>query len=151
MSTMLSTWKQAVLPTLLCLLVGASLLSSACSLFSSAPPPLSDSTFSRVLVDIHLLSARRDLARPLPQGLRDSLLTHHGIRREDFNSTLRYYARHPNDFSLLYNAVIDTLKAVGSRRRTPSGVPSHLPDSVRRNLPDSVRQNMSGEALPKTQ
>ncbi len=134
---MLPSWKQALLPALLCLLVGSSLLFGACSV-ASQDPPLSDSTFSRILVDIHLLSARKARPASLPAGLYDSLLTHQGVQREDFRATLQYYTRHPDAFSSLYNNVIDTLKAITSRRRYgPSSSPG---------LPDSLQERMSKEA-----
>jgi hypothetical protein len=134
---MLPSWKPAVFPALFCLLVTAFLFSTACSPLTSDSPPLPDSTFTRVLVDVHFLSARQNRAAPLPPDLRDSLLAHHGVQREDVQATLRYYTRHPDDFANLYNAVIDTLKAIGNRRRYE-------------RLPDSVRQQMSGDALKRS-
>jgi hypothetical protein len=132
---MFPSWKQALLPTFLCLLVGGSLSLGACSLTSDAPP-VADSTFSRVLVDIHLLSARKHQSAPLPRGLNDSLLAHHGIEREEFNATLRYYAHHPDVLTSLYNGVIDTLKAISNRRRyDPTSSPG-IPDSVREQMPE---------------
>lgn len=130
---MLPSWKQAILPLLLCLVMGGSVLLGACSL-TEEEPPLPDSTFSRVLVDFHLLSARKRRPEPLPAGLNDSLLAHHGVKRSDFEATLQYYTRRPDAFASLYDSVIDTLKALKSRRRSsPAGIP------------DSVRQRMSQE------
>lgn len=128
---MLSSWKQTVLPLLLCLLVGGSLLLGACS-WTEENPPLADSTFSRVLVDFHLLSARKRQPAPLPAGLNDSLLAHHDVRRRDFEATLHYYTRRPDEFASLYNGIIDTLKALNNPRR------SSTPE-----IPDSVRQQRS--------
>lgn len=134
---MLHYWKRALGPALLCLLVGGSLSLGACSLTSDAPP-LPDSTFSRVLVDLHLLSARKNQPAPLPQGLNDSLLAHHGIEREEFNATLRYYTHRPDVFASLYNGVIDTLKAISNRRRYEPTSSRTIPDSVREQMPEEI-------------
>lgn len=132
---MLPSRKQAVFPTLLCLLVGGSLLYGACSL-ASENPPLADSTFSRVLVDLHLLSVRKKQPTPLPPRLSDSLLRHHDVQRKEFDATLRYHARHPDDFASLYDGVLDTLKAISNRRYEPSTSPG-VPDSLREQMEEA--------------
>lgn len=130
---MLPSWKQVVFPTLLCFLVSGSYLLGGCSL-ASKDPPLPDSTFSRVLVDIHLLSARKNRPAALPPGLEDSLFTHHGVQREDFRATLQYYTRRPGAFKSLYNTVVDTLKAIRTRRQYAPSTPPGIPDSLRERM-----------------
>lgn len=96
---------------------------SGCSVFSSERPPVPDSTFTRVLVDTHLMTARSRLNTAFPPSLPDSVLQRYDVHREDLDATLRYYSERPGAFSSLYNGVIDTLNAIQqdrSRRRSPS-------------------------------
>ena len=89
-------------------------LMAGCTGFSSAPPPLADSTFARVLVDLHLAQnrhrthANQSAAPPPP---RDSIFAHHSIRATAFEATLRHYSRHPEALAGIYQSVIDTLTA----------------------------------------
>lgn len=122
----------AAVPVVLCLLMTAGLAASGCSSFGDRDPPLPDSTFSRVLVDFHLTTARADRFTRPPPGVTDSVFAAHDIRKEAFDETLRYYARHPDAFSSLYDAVIDTLNALQSRRWMRSPATQALPDSIRR-------------------
>lgn len=106
------------IPLLLSLLLGLPIMFSACSPFPGDEPPLPDSTVTRVLVDLHLTKARGNRLTSLPPGIEDSVFAHHGVRREEVDATLRYYARHPEDLETLYNGVIDTLSALQSRLRS---------------------------------
>ena len=87
-----------------------------CSVVSSERPPLPDSTFTRVLVETHLMTARSRLNRAFPQSLPDSVLERYDVRREEVDATLRYYSERPAAFSSLYNGVIDTLNAIQQTR-----------------------------------
>lgn len=87
-----------------------------CSSFSGGDPPLPDSTFTRVMNELQVLSARADRSS-LPPGLQDSIFARYGVEREDFNTTLRYYSRHPSEFESLFNAAIDSLNAIDNRQR----------------------------------
>ncbi len=116
--------KRVVFPILLSVLIGAAALSGCSGLFSDEPP-LPDSTFTRVLVDLHLTTARGKRFSKTPTGIRDSLFLHHGIQREDFDATLQYYSTHPQKFESLYDAVIDTLNAL--QNRYPSESTSSTP------------------------
>lgn len=124
-------------PLLLCVLIGLFAF-SGCSPPWNDSPPLTDSTFTRILVDLHLTTARVDRFSELPPGVSDSLFAHHGIRRTDFDATMRYYTRHPSAFESLYDAVIDTLDALQNRRR---GRSSPSPDSMRKRMKQRARQN----------
>ena len=132
-------WNHALFPTLLSLWVGSFLFFSACSMSTSDKPPLPDTTFARVLVDLHLLSARSSQADSLPAST-DSLFTYHGIQREEFDATLRYYTRHPKHFSTLYNGVIDTLKALSERNWERASAPSDVSDSLRQRRQKNARE-----------
>lgn len=99
------------IPGILVVVVG---LMAGCTGFSSAPPPLADSTFARVLVDLHLAQnrhrthANQSAAPPPP---RDSIFAHHSIRATAFEATLRHYSRRPEALAGIYQSVIDTLTA----------------------------------------
>ena len=90
---------------------------SGCASQSTDAPPLPDSTFSRVLVEMHLLSAHASHSEGLPGGAPDSLLRHYDLTREDLEETLRYYSRRPARLNAIYDAVIDTLSALEQRIR----------------------------------
>lgn len=106
--------KRVVPPLLLGLLLGLPGL-SGCSTPFSDPPPIPDSTFTRVLVDLHLTTARKKHSSDVPTGIRDSVFAYYGIEREDFDDALDYYSKHPRRFETLYDAVIDTLNALQNR------------------------------------
>jgi hypothetical protein len=95
------------------LIVVAGLL-AGCTSSSPDSPPLADSTFARVLVDVHLAQTRHGThanqsAAPPPP--RDSIFAHHGIRATAFEATLRHYSRRPEALARIYQSVIDTLTA----------------------------------------
>lgn len=89
-----------------------------CSRFSGDSRPIPDSTFVRILTEIHITNARHELDAPYPRGLRDSVLARYGVRPRDFDSTVKYYSRRPNAFKELYQPVIDTLQSL--QYRAPS-------------------------------
>jgi len=110
-------------PVLLCAgLVGLGL--GGCSSGSTRPAPLPDSTLSRVLVEMHLLSARAGRGEGLPPGAADSLLQHYGLERRDVEDALRYYSRRPARLDAVYDAVVDTLGALEQRSRYRGGAPT---------------------------
>lgn len=121
-------WSLLVAALGVCLLAG-------CSRFSSDPRPVPDSTFTRLLTELHLAAARRDLDAPYPPGLRDSVLAQYGVRKAAFDTTLQYYSRRPEAFKALYQSVIDTLQALQRGPGVPSSVPDSLVQSGRRSPP----------------
>jgi hypothetical protein len=112
-------------PLLLCALVGLPAL-SACSSVSSSSPPLPDSTFSRLLVEMHLLSARADRDGALPAGIQDSILRRYEVPRAAFDATLRHYSRRPARLDALYDGVVDTLNALEQRSRYRNVAPEEV-------------------------
>lgn len=102
-----------------------------CSDWIGENPPLADSTFTRVLVDLHMTTARGGQFTKLPPAPTDSVLAVHEVRREDFDATLRYYTQHPDAFATLYDAVIDTLRALRTRPLRLPADSSTRPDSTR--------------------
>lgn len=117
-----------------------SLGTSACSWISEKEPPLPDSTFSRMLVEMHLLTARTEQGPPPPPGIHDSLFARHDVSRDEFEATLQYYTRRPRAFEELYGAVVDSLSAVENRDQ--SSLPSTVPDSIQR------KHNRTGARSP---
>lgn len=104
-----------VSPSLPVLVLGLALV-AGCARFSSDPQRLPDSTFARVLTELHVVAARHDLDAPVPPSLRDSVFTHYGVSAADFDSTMRHYTRRPQSFKELYQPIIDTLQALQYRR-----------------------------------
>jgi len=97
-----------------------------CSMSASEENRLPDSTFTKVVTELHLLKARRARTDSVPRSLRDSIFARYEVRPAAFDATLRYYSRHPEAFGSLYQAVIDTLKAVQRVEEDRS-----IPDSLR--------------------
>ena len=111
--------------SLLGVVVGLGLL-AGCSSVSSGDPPLPDSTFTRVLTELHLAKSRYTVDAPYPRSLRDSIFARYDVQSTEFDATLTYYSRHPKSFGALYQSVIDTLQSLQSVNR-----PTGLPDTVR--------------------
>lgn len=101
---------------------------TGCSSFSTEKPPVPDSTFRRVLMEMQLVKARASLEPPLPPGIRDSIFTRYGLQPEDYEATLAYYSRRPQAFETLYQSVIDSLRA--TRNAIQGNAPPNMPDSL---------------------
>ena len=111
-------WRRTLVPVLLCVMIGVPATLSACSNNAPSGAPLPDTTFSRLLVELHLLSARAvHLSGSIPSSARDSLFEHYHTDREEFKATLRHYSRHPEQFESLYRSVIDTLRSLEQQGR----------------------------------
>lgn len=105
---------------LLGVLVAGSLLVGGCSAFSTGERPVADSTFTRVLTELHLAHTRRSLEGLPPRpNLRDSIFARYDVRPSAFDATLRYYSRRPEALARLYQSVIDTLRARQRAARRP--------------------------------
>ncbi len=68
-------------------------------------------TLGSVILDLHLLEARRELVADAHPDLRDSILAVHGVTHAQFEAAIRYYADRPEEYLALYNQVIDSLSA----------------------------------------
>lgn len=100
---------------------------AGCSGFSSDDQPLPDSTFTRVLTELHLATARKTAEVPYPSSLRDSIFARYDVQPTEFDATMEFYSRHPEAFESLYQSVIDTLRTLRyPTRRGPQGVPDSL-------------------------
>lgn len=110
------------------LLLGGFIL-AGCSGFSNEAPPVPDSTFSRVLAEMHLVKARANLEPPLPPGVRDSVLARYDVQPEEYEAALEHYSRRPQAFEKLYQKVVDSLRASQNRLR---GGTQTIPDSLAR-------------------
>ncbi len=100
-----------------------------CSGFSTDDEPLPDSTFTRVLTELHMASSRQSGDTPTPPGLRDSIFARYNVEPSEFEATLRHYTRRPDRFEAMYQTVIDTLQALRYPNRsgtTPQGVPDSI-------------------------
>ena len=107
-----------------------------CSGFSSNDQPLPDSTFTRVLTELHMASSRQSRDVPTPPGLRDSIFARYDVDPSEFEATLRHYTRRPDRFETMYQTVIDTLQAQRHPNRTRSGTKT-IPDSLRKRTGDT--------------
>lgn len=106
-------------------------LGAGCSTFSSDEKPLPDTTFTRLLTELHLATARHNTEAPSPPGLRDSIFARYDVRPSAFEATLEYYSRHPNAFEPLYRSITDTLQALQYARKQRN-LPDSVPDSAAR-------------------
>ena len=104
------------------------LLLTACGSPFSDAPPVADSTLVSALAELHLAEARLSLRQqersgsrreatpdtarvPLPPALRDSILSRHGMSYRQLRAAIRYYARYPEQYTQIYDRVVDTLNA----------------------------------------
>ena len=86
------------------------IVSLFCSCQSKIDAPLSEEKLLAVLVDIHTAEALTEGER---QNVRDSMnriyyaqiFEHHGIRKQDFDSTMTIYAHVPERFDSVYSRV----------------------------------------------
>ncbi len=90
---------------------------------------ISENTFVDVLVDIHLADATALYNRPEDTGfvlntdsLHKSVFTSHGVTSAQFDSTISYYSKRPEDFLRVYNNVTNKLKLISeeTQRNTAS-------------------------------
>lgn len=123
---------------LLSVLLLGPLLLAGCSTFPSGGAPLADSTFSKVLVDLHLVTARTNHHGTRSPGLRDSVFAQHDVRRSEFEATLQYYSERPDAFESLYKGVLDTLNAVESNLRQGPRSYQNRPDDPRNRTGEST-------------
>ena len=106
-----------------------------CSGFSAGDEPLPDSTFTRLLTELHMASIRQSQDVATPPGLRDSILARYDVEPSEFEATLRHYTRRPDRLETMYQTVIDTLQALRrpDRRRPDSrSIPDSLEDRSRK-------------------
>lgn len=85
----------------------------ACSTLTGEEPPATDSTLVEVLVELNLAKARAetDGLPPPPPALRDSIFARYGLSEADFKAAMDAYARHPDAYAKLYEAMLDKLEA----------------------------------------
>lgn len=110
-------------PLLALCLLASTLLLSACSGFETDRPPLSDSTMVHLLTEMHLAAERHTVAASIPPGLRDSVFAQFSVTSAQYETTLRYYSRHPDAFETLYNTVVDSLNAARMSVRSDNAYP----------------------------
>lgn len=76
--------------------------------------PIPDSTMVEVLVELHLLEARMEVAPPdsaLTGPGRDEIFRSHGVDSTRFARTVDYYAERLEAYGRLYDRVTDRLQA----------------------------------------
>lgn len=74
-------------------------------------PAVADSTLVPLLMELHLAAARRQVTGSLPPGIRDSILTRYGTDSTEFAATMTYYSYHVEEYSAIYERVMDRLRA----------------------------------------
>ena len=73
-------------------------------------PPLASDVMVDLLVDLHLAHARNRVQPSDSTYDVDSLLSVHGATRQDFEETVGFYARNPDQYVSLLDSVIDRLR-----------------------------------------
>lgn len=84
------------------------LVLSACSDQRPGQPPVADSTFAEILVEMHLARGAATFDVP-PPGIRDSILAGYGVDSSRWEQALVYYSEHPDAYLQRYNDVLDRL------------------------------------------
>lgn len=117
-------------------------LLAACGSPFAETPPVADSTLVNVLAELHLAEAHEQMRRQgqlapgaptpglarapdsttagVPPALRDSILAYYGTTPAELQAALDYYARHPEQYTDLYDRVLDRLNAGRAARASPS-------------------------------
>jgi len=72
---------------------------------------MDEDTLVSVVVDLHLLEARREVVGDTHPALRDSILAAYGVTHQDLNDAIRWYTDRPDDYIAVYNRIIDSLSA----------------------------------------
>lgn len=85
----------------------------------SEEPPLTDSTMVEVMIDLHLAVARAEVTQQVPAGIRDSILTTHGVDSSAYARMIWHYAQNPEKYEQIYGEVLDRLNS----ERIPLGPP----------------------------
>lgn len=103
-----------VSPSSIVLLTGLLIAAGGCAQDMRSRAPIPDSTMVDVLVELHLLEARMELAPSdsaaiLPS--RDEIFRRHGIDSARFARTVDHYADRLDAYSRLYDRVTDRLQA----------------------------------------
>lgn len=100
-------------------------------------------TFSDFLAEAHIVDSystaiaanNRDSLQPLVDAAYDSLYNKYGISKQQYDSTMNYYLRHPQLLDSIYNSVVRKLKAYYQQQESQR----HLADSIyRANNPDTA-------------
>ncbi|MBQ6096547.1 MAG: DUF4296 domain-containing protein [Bacteroidales bacterium] len=100
-------------------------------------------TFSDFLAEAHIVDSystaiaanNRDSLQPLVDAAYDSLYNKYGISKQQYDSTMNYYLRHPQLLDSIYNSVVRKLKAYYQQQESQR----HLSDSIyRANNPDTA-------------
>ena len=134
-----SVFLRSIPPALRCGVLGTLLavgLLMGCSGFSPNDERLPDSTFARVLTELHMASSRQSRDMSTPLGLRDSIFARYNVDPPEFETTLRHYTRHPAQFEAVYTTVIDTLQALRRPTRSRADTQS-APDSLQDRVRDA--------------
>ncbi|MEZ4701759.1 MAG: DUF4296 domain-containing protein [Rhodothermales bacterium] len=95
-----------------CAVFGTVLLTAGCAPGEEAPdepPPFPDSVFVDILIDLHLASARAQHWNDIGPGMKDSVLAHYGVTREQYDAAVEFYSAHPKAYLDAYNAALDEL------------------------------------------
>lgn len=81
------------------------------------PPPLSDSLFVEVLSEIHLVDALSKQKVTADNRMLEvkysqfkGVLKKHNVNQADFDTTLVYFSKHPEEFKEIYNQIIASYK-----------------------------------------
>lgn len=103
-------------------LLGVIFLAQACNADKKAEAPAEEridrDSLVDLLADLHLADAviviqegNTGIARPTDSTYYEAILKKHQVQREDFESTIRYYTQHAEEFEKIYQKVILRLKA----------------------------------------
>ncbi len=93
-----------------------------CGFVANDRPPVTDSLYAEVLIDLHLAAtmAKRGETPPFSA---DSILALHGIDSVAYQQAALYYGRHPEEAADVYGRAMDRLSTLTGRMSAPSGPP----------------------------
>lgn len=111
----------------------------ACGEKSELKPAIDSEKFVGVLTDVRILEGyysvryeRVDSSRGKINAYYNEVFARHGITKEQFESTMNYYASHPNEMTAIEEQVADSLSALIAEDRKKHFTPKEetAPDTT---------------------
>ena len=84
---------------------------AGCSSPLADQPPISDSTYVELMIDLHLATGRSQILQDTTLSIRDSIFAKYGIDSTQFEAIGAYYARNPSQYLDTYDTILDKLSS----------------------------------------
>ncbi len=72
-------------------------------------PPLSDSLMVQIIMELHLAEAKVELFKEDQIDFRDSIFSHYGVSKADYEANMAYYRERPDEYHKVYSEALDKM------------------------------------------